>query len=70
MLETVTLVKNADTAESTEAKNEDEVALVSVVSPVTVSLVAVVVASVVVPKTVKSPVEVAPVTGLAKNEVF
>jgi hypothetical protein len=38
--------------------------------PVTVRLVIVVVASVVVPKTLKSPVEVAPVLGSVRNEVF
>ena len=53
-----------------EAKKLVVVALDNSVSPLMVSFVMVVVAKVLVPSTVKSDVEVAPVVGLARNDVF
>mgnify|MGYP003562854834 FL=1 len=54
VLDTFMLVKNEDTAESTEAKNEDEVALAKVVLPVAVKVVTEVEAKVALFETVMS----------------
>jgi hypothetical protein len=70
MLPAVKVLIVAVRAESIPLKKLVEVADVNVDAPDTARSVIVVVASVEVPSTTKSPVEVAPVKGLIKNDAF